>query len=544
MIRALGSLTTLERRLGVVLVGLFAVVGAGVLAASLLSHRLFLEEVDQRLHRDLAAQLVKEDSLMIDGQVQAGALDHVFHLLMVINPRIEVYLLDTAGRVLEYHAPPGRVQLERIDLEPVRRYLAGDPLPLRGTDPRAPGEHTIFSAAPIFDGGDGAGEQQGFLYVILGGERYKALSGRLWSSYVLRLWVGLLVALIAISIFVGLVLFRRLTRRLRDLDESMAAFGEQLRSRARSDEPDGSLAKNRTPEEAPQTLVGDELDRLGATFESMQARIDAQVRSLREVDRLRRELVTNVSHDLRTPVTVLRGDLETLLMRDESLTAEDRRHYLSTALAQSERLGDLVSELFELSRLDSGDTPIEREPFSAAELAQDVVQKVANRAREAGVHLQAELDAATPLVDGDLRLIERVLENLIHNALRHTEPGGSLRVGVREHLGGVRIEIEDSGCGIAPDDLPHVFQRWYRGRASDLPGEGAGLGLAIAKKVVELHDSEIKVESEPGVGTTFRFDLGAARRTQRAGGPAALVAPTPAPSAASPEAAARSSAAS
>ena len=506
MIPLRSSFTTLERRLGLVLIALFAIVGAGVLGSSLVSHRLFLEEVDQRLHRDLATQLVKEDSLMIDGEVQAGALDHVFHLLMVINPRIEVYLLDTAGQILEYHAPPGHVQLETIDLEPVRRYLDGDPLPLRGTDPRAPGERTIFSAAPVYDGGDAAKVQQGYLYVILGGERYKALSGRLWSSYVLRLTLGLIVALLVISAFVGLVLFRRLTQRLRDLDASMSAFGSQLHTdhQHASSGPDSGTSETIGDSAGS---VGDELDRLGTTFRSMQERIDAQVRSLREVDRLRRELVTNVSHDLRTPVTVLRGDLETLLLKDETLSPDDRKRYLATALAQSERLGDLVSELFELSRLDSGDTPIEREPFSAAELAQDVLQKFVNRAQEAGVYLQADLDAATPFIEGDLRLIERVLENLIHNALRHTEPGDSLRVGVKEHFGGVRIEVEDSGCGIAAEDLPHVFQRWYRGRTTT--HQGTGLGLAIAKKVVELHGSDIGVESEPGAGTTFRFDLGA-----------------------------------
>ncbi len=506
MTRSRKGFTTLERRLGLVLIALFAIVGAGVLGSSLVSHRLFLEEVDQRLHRDLAAQLVKEDSLMIDGQVQAGALDHVFHLLMVINPRIEVYLLDATGHILEYLAPPGHVQLETVDLEPVQRYLDGHPLPLRGTDPRAPGEHTIFSVAPIYDGGDAAGAQQGYLYVILGGERYKALSGRLWSSYVLRLTLGLLVALLVISAFIGLVLFRRLTRRLRDLDASMSAFGTRLQNES----ADTAFTPRSAPESSSRQVdaasAGDELDRLGTTFKSMQERIDAQVRSLREIDRLRRELVTNVSHDLRTPVTVLRGDLETLLLKDETLSPDDRKRYLATALAQSERLGDLVSELFELSRLDSGDTPIEREPFSAAELAQDVIQKFVNRAQEAGVHLQADLDAATPFVDGDLRLVERVLENLIHNALRHTEPGDSLRVGVKEHLGGVRIEVEDSGCGIAAEDLPHVFQPWYRGRTTT--HEGTGLGLAIAKKVVELHGSDIGVESEPGAGTTFRFDLG------------------------------------
>jgi len=203
----------------------------------------------------------------------------------------------------------------------------------------------------------------------------------------------------------------------------------------------------------------------------------------------------------------MRGYLEMLVAKGDALGAEHAQ-YLAIALRQSERLATLIDELFELAKLDFKGVTIAREPFAFGELAADVVQKFSLQAQGRQVALEVEAAPRLPFADADLGLVERVLENLIGNALQHTPPGG--RVRVRAHAEGGRLvaEVADSGHGIAPADRPFVFDRHWRGaNGSARRGGGAGLGLAIAKRIIELHGTENGVGSAPEGGACFRFTL-------------------------------------
>jgi signal transduction histidine kinase len=226
-------------------------------------------------------------------------------------------------------------------------------------------------------------------------------------------------------------------------------------------------------------------------------------------EQARRDLIADISHDLRTPLVAMRGYLELLVARGDSLSAEDRKRYAAIALRQSEHLGRLVDDLFELAKLDFRGLVLDCEPFAVGELASDVVQKFALAASARGVALEVAVAADTPPLEADLRLVERVLENLVGNALGHTPAGGRVEVRVASSAVGVELQVIDTGAGIPAEALPFVFDRHYRGAASgegDV-GEGAGLGLAIAKKIVELHGGSIRVESEPRRGSRFVIDL-------------------------------------
>ncbi len=498
---------SLYARLSTVLLALLLAVGVVGVAITLATTRGYQEEVDQKLQRDLAQQMVAENPLFQQGEVSEESLHHLFHMLMVINPRIEVYLLSATGEILAYSAPPERVQLDRVPLAPIERFLAGGRLPLRGADPRNPGSETIFSVAPIRS--DPGNAVQGYLYVVLAGEQLAGVVERLRGSYILRLSAWTLLASVAIALLAGLLLFRRLTRRLGQLDQRMHRF--QASGFAKVPEGEVARSSSTTSDEVPR----DEIDRLDRSFVAMAERIVEQIDGLEQVDRLRRELVANVSHDLRTPLASLQGYLETLLLKDGALPAEERRRYLEVAASQSERLGKLVEELFELAKLDAGETQLEIEPFSMAELAQDVAQKLRLSAEQRGVSLTTTLDREAPVVRGDLRLIERVLVNLVDNALRHTPEAGKVDLSVAASNGGVRVEVVDSGCGIEPEELPLIFDRFFRGRAEGTHGcdghRGAGLGLAISRRVLELHGSSIEVDSTVGLGSRFAFGLSTSR---------------------------------
>jgi predicted ATPase/signal transduction histidine kinase len=262
--------------------------------------------------------------------------------------------------------------------------------------------------------------------------------------------------------------------------------------------------------------------RAGAELERLQA-AEGQLRALNEVkllrDRLqeenvylRRELIANVSHDLRSPLASLRGYLDTLLLKEQTLSAAERRSYLSIASRQTERLQSLIDELFELARLDFQGYRIAAEPVQLGELVGDVVQKFQLAAQAKGVMLGAEASAELPFVHADIALIERAISNLIDNALAHTPAGGCVELVLwAERPTQVTVSVRDSGRGIAAEDLPRVFERFYRAdKARRRSAGGSGLGLAIVKRIVELHGGQVQVESREGEGARFWFSLRAA----------------------------------
>jgi signal transduction histidine kinase len=167
----------------------------------------------------------------------------------------------------------------------------------------------------------------------------------------------------------------------------------------------------------------------------------------------------------------------------------------------------MVEELFELARLDSCETVVYAEPFSMCELVQDVAQKYRLRAQEKSIHLEVSLNREAPPVYGDIAMMQRVLENLLENGLRHTPPGGTIRIGVGMDSGNVVVQVADTGCGIPAEDVPHIFERFYRHDRHRADTGSAGLGLAIVRRILELHGSVIQVSSEPDKGTTFCFRI-------------------------------------
>jgi len=261
--------------------------------------------------------------------------------------------------------------------------------------------------------------------------------------------------------------------------------------------------------------------RLAEQMARLEARLAERDRQLARVALQRRELLANVSHDLRTPLAAMQGYIELLLLRHGSLEPAEERNYLQTAARQSEKLGRLVNDLFELTRLEADELAPQPEDFVLAELVQDVVQKFAHEARQRGVRLEAADAAAALRVHADLALIARVLEGLVDNALRHTPPDGcvTIRIGAE----GTRsvLSVHDTGEGIAAADLPGVFDRYDR--ASRVQGGGAspGLGLAIARRIVRLHGGELAIRSAPGGGTAVSFDLPSAGAVARPQGLAA-----------------------
>lgn len=250
----------------------------------------------------------------------------------------------------------------------------------------------------------------------------------------------------------------------------------------------------------------DEMSMLAKTFNEMAAQLQAAASKQQELEQLRRDLVAWIGHDLQTPLASVRAILEALedgVVEDPSTV----RRYLSTAQRDIRALSGLIDDLFQMAQLDTGGLPLERDYNSLSDLISDTLESFSELAARREIELEGSAAPGVDPVYMDSRRIGRVLNNLLDNALRHTPPGGRVKVQALPLPGAVLVEVSDTGEGIRPEDQPYVFERFYRGEKSrSRQTGGAGLGLAIARGIVEAHGGSIDLESLPG-GTRFYFTL-------------------------------------
>ena len=252
----------------------------------------------------------------------------------------------------------------------------------------------------------------------------------------------------------------------------------------------------------------DEVAALSTTFNQMAEQLQAAAQKQMELESLRRDLIAWVSHDLQTPLTSMRAVLEALsdgVVDDPEMV----KRYLLTARRDVMSLSALIDDLFQMSQLDAGGFPLHRLPSSINDLVSDTLESFSQLAKRGEITLEGQVEADVDPVFMDTQAIGRVFNNLISNALRHTPARGRVSVWVRRADSGVDVTVSDTGEGIRTQDIPHIFERFYRGDASRSRqrGTGAGLGLAIARGIVQAHGGTIEVQSEPGKGTQFTFHL-------------------------------------
>lgn len=251
----------------------------------------------------------------------------------------------------------------------------------------------------------------------------------------------------------------------------------------------------------------DEIASLARAFNQMASQLEAADQNQREVERLRSDLIAWVGHDLQTPLASIRAILEALAddMVDDP---NEVKRYLQTAQRDVRSLSLLIDDLFQMAQIDAGGLRLDQTPNSLSDLISDTLESFSALAQRQGITLEG---SAAPDVDPvcmDAPRIGRVLNNLVGNAIRHTPAGGRVQLRARREGARVEVLVADSGEGIRPEDIPHIFERFYRGEKSRSRATGgAGLGLAIARGIVEAHGGEIRLESAPGQGTCFIFSI-------------------------------------
>jgi signal transduction histidine kinase len=447
----------------------------------------YFKETTQRLNAHVAEHMLLEVNPFVNGQVDEEALGKIMHSMMAVNPSLEVYLVDPSGAILSFVVLDKKVKLNRIELGPVKDFISsqGENYIL-GDDPRNPGKKTIFSATEVREDN----KLLGYVYMVLASEQYDNVTAALVSSYWLRIGTNAFILTLLASFAIGLILIWFVTRNLRIVIQTFRKFEE------------GNLQAR-----IPEKKMKGEMLALSRTFNNMADTILRNIEDLKSVDRLRRELIANVSHDLRSPLAVIHGYIETLIIKDEHLSPSERKKYLEIVLQGSENLKKLVSDLFELSKLEANQITPKTEKFFIHELVADAAQQYQVLADKKHIAIKADIADSLPMVEADISLIERVVQNLLSNAIQYTPENGEVRLAVRPEGNGVEVHIENTGAGIPEKDIPLLFQRYYKVSKEKSGISGTGLGLAIVKKILDLHKIPIEVRSQMGEFTLFTFRM-------------------------------------
>jgi len=304
----------------------------------------------------------------------------------------------------------------------------------------------------------------------------------------LPLAVGAFLLLIAGTMIAALVIFRPAQARLRALEDAARRFGE------------GDLSAR-----AP-AIGGDEVSAVAEAFNRMAADLAARQAQLVDADRARRQLLADVSHELMTPLTAIRGYAETLGLPQFAPPTKDGQRAVKVIQEEGERIDRLVGDLLDLARFEAGGISLAQESVDVDELFERVLERHAKPSQDKGVAMVIAPQEEGLRLVGDPMRIEQALQNLAANALKHTPPGGIIRLSARRQSGRVSVTVSDNGAGIPAEHLPHVFDRFYKADRSRSQS-GSGLGLSIVKAIIERHGGTVNVSSTPNVETVFEVSL-------------------------------------
>ena len=483
--RKKGTFNRLYLQISAIFLLVLMLFAAITLLISVNASREYSIEVNQKLNRELASSTVNVvNSFFENGEIKEEAIQDIIHSMMVINPSVEVYILDAEGSILTFVAPDSVVQMERVGLDPIIQFIDNPEKGIiLGEDPRNPGDSKIFSAARVFEDEKLAG----YIYIVLASQEYISAADMVLGSYILGMSIRSIIAVMILTAIVGLIAIWLITKRLNVVIRGIRQFQT------------GDLSA-RIPARYETEFGG-----IGLVFNNMAEEIQKNIKALEDLDSLRKELISNISHDLRTPVASIQGYAETLIMKKDTIAEDEREKYLDIIVRSSERLKNQVADLFELSKLQAGQVDLQPEPFSIGELVQDVVNKYRILSQKKGININVVFSKDIPLVEADLSLIDRALQNLLDNAIKFCREDDIINIEINtKKPGEVELRISDSGIGISQDDLPYIFERYFKNLDHE---ESTGLGLAIVKRIIDLHDSIIEVFSQPGKGTTFAFSL-------------------------------------
>jgi signal transduction histidine kinase len=443
----------------------------------------------------------------------AAAFQAWLRALVLFEPDTELYLLDATGTVLAKTGPTPLKPGTRVALAPVRESIEQkDASYVMGDDPERMDAGAVVVAKPVHRAIAGGGPADaGYLYLVLHTQQLPEGRWDVLRSSFARPALGAVIAVVALTTLLAVLIIATVTEPLRRLTRAVATLSQRGLA-------EGLAVAPGSPLPAP---TKDEFGQLTSAFEMLLDICRRQWNALRRTDHFRREGVSNLSHDLRSPLTATVACLETLDGRwvESAERAEDRR-LVEIALRNTRNAARMVQSLGDLAKLDEPEFGLRSEAVDVGELLDDIALRFAERAARQGVTLRSlpapngmRPGEAAPYAQLDVELFERAIANLLDNALKFCPPGSTVTLAAERTGASVAVSVADDGPGIPAADLPQLFDRFYQSRPTVAPATadgGRGLGLAIVKRIAELHGGDVAVESTLDRGTRVVLTLPAA----------------------------------
>jgi len=445
----------------------------------------FYQASTQLLNKDVAAHIAKFSSPFVDGGINKQKADSVFYNSMVISPTIEVYFLDTSGKVIYYHALDSAIKLWHIPLANIQKHIqSGNKDYIKNRDPKDPSTPKIFSAAEVLKGS----KRIGYIYVILGSLEYRHVTELLFRNHVGGLAIKIISIIIAASVILSLLYITGLQQRFNRIIAVLDKFKQ------------GDLNIRFS------NSVKDEMFPITDSFNKMASMLAYNINRLKESEKERKDFIANISHDLRTPLSIARGYTETLLINQNLPFTREQQEYLELVLNKIGHVEKLVLQLFELSKMESVNFKPVKEPFIFSEILNEIVNASKIQVQQKNILLKCACCQDTALIYADISMMERVIQNLLENAIKYTSVNGNIFISLEHETEQLVVRIENTGKPLSKELLLWINNNGEES-VNNRP-KSAGLGLAIVKKILNLHHFFFQAKLNTGSKNSFVFKMG------------------------------------
>lgn len=474
------------RRMVILVFSVITVLGILFIVITYLATTNYHQASTQLLNKDVAAHIAEFTSPFDKDGINKQKADSVFHDAMVLSPSAEVYFLDTAGKVIAFHAPQAEIRLWTIPLANINKYIATQGQEyMKAPDPKDPSHPKIFSAAEVY----GKTKKLGYTYVILDSKSSENIMGTLLDSHISSLAIKVFIAIIVLSLIISIFYLMRIRKSFNRLIDVLQRFeGGDYTARFQVDEKDDL---------APVTHA----------FNNMADLLAQNINNLTKSEWERKDFIAIISHDLRTPLAIARGYAETILIteNEKKTREEQRREYMQLILQKIHQVETMVKQLFELSKIEAAEFKPRKEPFVLAEIVQEIINTFQLRAAEKNISLRCTQCQYHVWVAADVGMMERVVQNLVDNAIKNTPEGGTIQVSIVLDNQNLIFSVANTGSPL-PEDLLQWINSFKenRGLLGKRPAK-LGLGLLIVQKILLLHDSSLEAYIQEGSRNIFNF---------------------------------------
>ena len=463
--------TGIFRRIGLLIFIIVTVLSGLFVALTYMATTEYYEASTQLLNKDVAAHIAKFSSPFGKNGVDKKKADSVFYNAMIVSPNVEVYFLDNNGRVVYYHAADSLIKTRVVPLENIKQYIKAPDVEITNIDPKDPGHAKIFSAAEVWN----KGKQIGYIYVILVSKQYRNVADFVFRSRVGGLAIKVLIIIIIATVIFSILYTSRLQKRFNHVVSVLGTFRE------------GDL-NIRFP-----INKHDDFYPISQAFNQMADMLESNFKQLRSLEDERKNFLANIAHDLRTPLAVARGYAETLLIEKNTDIAQ-RDVQVELVLNKILQVEKLVLQLFELSRMESVNFHPVKEPFIFSEVLLEILHGARFQAQQKKIELNCEDCEDRSLISADISMLERVVQNLIENALKYTPGGGQIKVSLSHTTGYLVFKVINTGELISPE-----ICAWINSAAENdfiNRPKNTGLGLALVKRIIQLHDFSLSAKAD------------------------------------------------